>query len=411
MAAMDATDLRALREENAELRRERQRADAREAAVRDVIQTIARTTFDLDAVLQTVVDRATHLCDADTGNIARREGDVYRVVAFTGLSPDYERLVRERIYVPERGSMIGRALLERRVVQVRDVLADPEYALGDIQQAGGLRTILSVPMLREGVEAPIGAIGVARNEVRPFSDVEIRLVETFAGYAAIALENVRLFQTLERQRMELARFAPQVANLLSSDEGEQLLAGHRREITALFCDLRGFTAFAETADPEEVLGVLRQYHTAVGELVIANEGTVEHFAGDGMMAFFNDPVVIPEHELAAVRTALALAERFASLATDWRKRGYDLGLGIGIATGYSTLGRIGFEGRYDYGAVGNVVILASRLSDAAAPGEILVSQRTHATIDDRVRSEPVPDLQLKGLSRPVVTMRVLALSD
>jgi len=411
MAAMDATDVRALREENAELRRERQRADAREAAVRDVIQTIARTTFDLDAVLQTVVDRATHLCDADTGNIARREGDVYRVVAFTGLSPDYERLVRERIYVPERGSMIGRALLERRVVQVRDVLDDPEYALSDIQQAGGLRTILSVPMLREGVEAPIGAIGVARNEVRPFSDVEIRLVETFAGYAAIALENVRLFQTLERQRMELARFAPQVANLLSSDEGEQLLAGHRREITALFCDLRGFTAFAETADPEEVLGVLRQYHTAVGELVIANEGTVEHFAGDGMMVFFNDPVVIPEHELAAVRTALALAERFASLATDWRKRGYDLGLGIGIATGYSTLGRIGFEGRYDYGAVGNVVILASRLSDAAAPGEILVSQRTHATIDDRVRSEPVPDLQLKGLSRPVVTMRVLALSD
>jgi len=411
MAAMDATDVRALREEIAELRRERQRADAREAAVRDVIQTIARTTFDLDAVLQTVVDRATHLCDADTGNIARREGDVYRVVAFTGLSPDYERLVRERIYVPERGSMIGRALLERRVVQVRDVLDDPEYALSDIQQAGGLRTILSVPMLREGVEAPIGAIGVARNEVRPFSDVEIRLVETFAGYAAIALENVRLFQTLERQRMELARFAPQVANLLSSDEGEQLLAGHRREITALFCDLRGFTAFAETADPEEVLGVLRQYHTAVGELVIANEGTVEHFAGDGMMAFFNDPVVIPEHELAAVRTALALAERFATLATDWRKRGYDLGLGIGIATGYSTLGRIGFEGRYDYGAVGNVVILASRLSDAAAPGEILVSQRTHATIDDRVRSEPVPDLQLKGLSRPVVTMRVLALRD
>jgi len=411
MAAMDATDVRALREEIAELRRERQRADAREAAVRDVIQTIARTTFDLDAVLQTVVDRATHLCDADTGNIARRDGDVYRVVAFTGLSPDYERLVRDRIYVPERGSMIGRALLERRVVQVRDVLDDPEYALSDIQQAGGLRTILSVPMLREGVEAPIGAIGVARNEVRPFSDVEIRLVETFAGYAAIALENVRLFQTLERQRMELARFAPQVANLLSSDEGEQLLGGHRREITAFFCDLRGFTAFAETADPEEVLGVLRQYHTAVGELVIANEGTVEHFAGDGMMAFFNDPVVIPEHELAAVRTALALAERFASLATDWRKRGYNLGLGIGIATGYSTLGRIGFEGRYDYGAVGNVVILASRLSDAAAPGEILVSQRTHATIDDRVRSEPIPDLQLKGLSRPVVTMRVLALRD
>src|SRR5262249_10625209 len=148
-------------------------------------------------------------------------------------------------------------------------------------------------------------------------------------------------------------------DLLSDEAGAELLAGHRREITALFCDLRGFTAFAETADPEEVLSVLRQYHTAVGEIVLENEGTVEHFAGDGLLAFFNDPVQVPEHELTAIRTALAVGERFGSLASDWGKRGYDLGLGMGIATGYATLGRIGFEGRYDYGAVGNVVILAA----------------------------------------------------
>jgi class 3 adenylate cyclase len=389
-----------------DLRRELERAEEREAAVRDVIQTIARTTFDLDAVLQTVIDRAVSLMHADNGNIARREGDTdeYRVTAFTSMTPEYESAVRERVYRPERGSMLGRTVLERRVVHITDVLDDPEYELLDLQKAGGYRTALGVPMLREG--EPIGAIAVARNEVRPFDEAEIRLIETFADYVVIAIENVRLFQTVERQRAELARYAPQAADLLSDKEGEKLLAGHRREITALFCDLRGFTAFAETADPEEVLGVLRQYHTVAGELVIANEGTVEHFAGDGLMAFFNDPAVIDDHELAAVRTAVALNERFASLAQDWRRRGYELGLGIGIATGYATLGRVGFESRYEYGAIGNSVILAQRLSDAAAPGEILVSQRTHAAVDEHFPSEPVPELQLKGFSRPVVAMRV-----
>jgi adenylate cyclase len=264
-------------------------------------------------------------------------------------------------------------------------------------------------MLREG--GPIGAIVVGRKNVRPFTGAEIRLVETFADYVVIATENVRLFRTMERQRTELARFAPQVANLLSSDAGEQLLAGHRREITALFCDLRGFTAFAETAEPEEVLGVLREYHKAVGEVVSANQGTIEHFAGDGLMAFFNDPTPLPQHELAAVRTAVAARERFAMLASDCGKRGYDLGLGMGIATGYATLGRIGFEGRYDYGAIGNVVILASRLSDTAGSDEILLSQRVHAAVEDRVTTEPVQELQLEGLSRPVIAVRAITVRE
>jgi adenylate cyclase len=395
-----------IQEDTAELRDELARAEEREAAVRDVIQTIARTSFDLDAVLQTVIDRAVRLTHADTGNIARRDGekDEYRVAAFTSMTPEYERLVRERIYTPERGSLLGRTLLEKRVVHIADVLEDPEYALPDLQKMAGYRTGLGVPMLREGV--PIGAIAVARNDVRPFDETEIRLIETFADYAVIAIENVRLFQTVERQLTELARFAPQAADLLSDEEGEKLLTGHRREITALFCDLRGFTAFAETAEPEEVMGVLRQYHTAAGELVVANEGTVEHFAGDGLMAFFNDPAVVEDHELAAARTAVALRERFTGLADDWRKRGYQLGLGIGIATGYATLGRIGFESRYEYGAIGNAVILAQRLSDAAGPGEILVSQRAHAAVEKHFATEPMPELQLKGFSRPVVAMRL-----
>ncbi len=385
-------------------------AEEREAAVHDVIQTIARTTFDLDAVCQTVIDRAVRLCRADTGNIARHDGDTdeYRIAAFTSMTPEYERLVRERVYVPEHGSIVGRTLLHKQVVHIQDVLEDPAYALPDLQRLGGYRTALGVPMMRDG--EPIGAIAVARNEVRPFSDAEIRLIETFADFVVIAIENVRLFQTVERQKTELARFAPQAADLLSSNEGEQLLAAHRQEITALFFDLRGFTTFAETAEPEEVFRILREYHTAAGEEVVANGGTIEHFAGDGLMAFFNDPVEIDDHEFAAVCTAATLAERFTTLAADWRKRGYDLGLGIGIATGYATLGRIGFEGRYEYGAIGNAVILASRLSDAAAPGEILLSQRTDASLEGRIATEPVPVLRLKGFTRPVVVMRLVGLS-
>jgi class 3 adenylate cyclase len=399
----------ATRQEIVKLRGELRFAEGREAAVRDVIQTIAQSTFDLDRVLQTVINRAVGLCHGHNGNIARLDGDVYRVVAFTSFAPEYEQLVRNRVYVPGRDSVIGRTVLERDVVHIADVLDDPEYLLTDLQRAGGFRTVLGVPMLRDGT--PIGALAVGRNEVRPFSQAEIRLVETFADHVVVAIENVRLFQTVERQRTELARFAPQVAELLSSDEGEKLLVGHRREITALFCDLRGFTAFSETAEPEEVLGVLGEYHGVVGELVLAHGGTVEHFAGDGLMVFFNDPVPAPDHELAAVRTAVDMRKRFQILAAGWNKRGFHLGLGVGIATGYATLGRVGFEGRYDYAAIGTVVILASRLSDAAAPGEILVSQRVHAAVEDRIVTESSREMRLKGFSRPAIVVPVVELRD
>ncbi|MCA1702903.1 MAG: GAF domain-containing protein [Actinobacteria bacterium] len=394
-------------DEIAELREELRHAEEREAAVREVTQTIARSTFDLQLVLQAVVDGAVRLCNAESGNLALRDGDVYRAVAFRSFSPDYQQVARDHVYTADRTTVIGRTVLERDVVHIADVVADPDYTATHLQQAGGYRTALAVPMLRDGVA--LGAVALGRNEVRPFSEVEIRLLRTFADQVTVAIEQVRLFQTVERQRTELARFAPQVATLLSSDEGEQLLAGHRREITVLFSDLRGFTAFAETAEPEEVLRVLRQYHTAVGEIVVANGGTVEHFAGDGLMAFFNDPVPDPEHALAAVRTAVHTRERFVSLAADWSRRGYTLGLGVGIATGYATLGRIGFEGRYDYAAIGNCVNLAARLSDAAGAGEILISQRVLAEVEARAEIEPFPNLELKGFTRPVTTFRVVGL--
>ena len=204
----------------------------------------------------------------------------------------------------------------------------------------------------------------------------------------------------------------QAAALLSSAEGEQLLAGHRREITALFADMRGFTAFAEKADPEEVLGVLRQYHAAVGELAVANGGTVEHFAGDGLMVFFNDPTPIDDHQLAAVRTAAAMRDQFAVLSAAWQKRGYELGLGIGIAAGYATVGRIGFEGRYDYAAIGTCVILASRLSAAAKAGQILISQRVMAAVESAVEEDDeVPALDLKGFSSATTAHAIRSVVD
>jgi class 3 adenylate cyclase len=379
----------------------------RERAIGEVLQTISRTTFDLDRVLQTVIRSAVELSRADFGNILRFDESTgfYQVVAHHGeVDPAYLDLVTHTPYKPDRGTLVGRTLVELRPVHIVDTLEDPEYRFWEAQRTGGYRTILGVPIMREG--SPIGIFAVWRREVQPFSEREITLLTTFADQAALAMENVRLFQTVERQRTELARFAPQVASLLSSDEGEQLLAGHRREISALFCDLRGFTAFAETAEPEEVLGILREYHAAVGELAVAHSGTIEHFAGDGLMVFFNDPAPVTDHETAAVRAALAMRDCFAELAAGWRKRGYELGLGIGIAVGYASLGRIGFEGRYDYGGVGNVVILASRLSDAARDGQVLVSQRLFAAVEEQVEAHPTEPMSLKGFSRPVPAYEV-----
>jgi class 3 adenylate cyclase len=217
-----------------------------------------------------------------------------------------------------------------------------------------------------------------------------------------------LIGTIDRQRAQRARFlSPQVAALVSSPDGEAMLAGHRREITALFCDLRNFTTFSETAEPEEVLGFLRLYHATLGALIVAHEGTLEHFAGDGIMVFFNDPVLQEDHAQRSVQLALDIRERFKDISAEWRRRGHVLEVGIGIATGYATMGRIGFEGRYDYGGVGNAIILASRLSGEAAAGQILLAARTFAAIDEAL-AEPVGERQLKGFSRPMPVYAAVA---
>jgi class 3 adenylate cyclase/CheY-like chemotaxis protein len=208
----------------------------------------------------------------------------------------------------------------------------------------------------------------------------------------------------------LKRFlAPQLVEVITSSGDDSFLESHRREITVVFCDLRGFTAFAESGEPEDVMNVLRQYHTALGELIFRFEGTLERFTGDGLMVFFNDPVPVEDPALRAVQMGVAMQERVGELAAEWRRHGHDLHFGVGIAQGFATLGRIGFEGRFDYAAIGTVTNLAARLCDKAAPGQILMSQRVFAATETAVRAEPVEGLELKGFSRPLTVFNVVGL--
>jgi len=226
------------------------------------------------------------------------------------------------------------------------------------------------------------------------------LNRTLEGRVAAQVDDIGRLRRLQRF------LAPQVAEAIMS-QGEQALQPHRREITVAFCDLRGFTAFAETAEPEDLMVVLREYHAAMGQVIFRLEGTLEHFAGDGLMVFFNDPVPIPDPALRGVRMGLAMRERGEELAAAWRRRGHQLAFGIGIATGYATLGPIGFEERQEYAAIGSVTNLAARLSGEAGPGQILISERVLALVEDVIECEPVGELQLKGFVRPVPTYNVV----
>jgi adenylate cyclase len=203
----------------------------------------------------------------------------------------------------------------------------------------------------------------------------------------------------------------QLADLIISSGDERALDSHRREITVVFCDLRGFTAFAETSDPEDVMGVLREYHAALGELIFEYEGTLERFTGDGVMIFFNDPVPCPDPPARAVRMALGMRERVADLSRQWRRRGHELGFGMGVALGYATLGRIGFEGRFDYGAIGTVTNMSARLCDKAQDGQILITDRVYAVIEELVEVEPVDPLELKGIHRAMPAFNVVRFRD
>jgi GAF domain-containing protein len=286
---------------DAELARQLEDLRAQQQAISGVLRAVARAA-GLQPVLDEVVEACRRLCNADYGALWLIEHELLHLAVHQG-SPEGAKYDRQHPHphALDRTTAAGRAALARETIHIPDILADPEYVYPGPRF---FRSMLGVPIIVE--DELIGVVVLVRREPEPFTDEHVALVETFADQAAIALTNARLFEAVERQRTELARFvAPQVAELISSRGGEELLAGHRAYISCLFCDLRGFTAFAETAAPEELFDVLREYHGTLGELIPTYEGTLEHFAGDGVMVFFNDPLPVANHELQAIRLALA----------------------------------------------------------------------------------------------------------
>ena len=422
--------------ENARLLNElRQRTDdlsetlEQQTASAKVLEVISRSAFDLHAVFETVAESSVRLCEADRAFIFQYDGELLRMKAFYNASPELADWVREHPVRPGNHLASARAALHRQTIHIPDVQVDPDYLHGG-KLVDAFRTVLAVPVLKS--DDLLGVILIYRLDVQPFTAKQIALVETFADQAAIAIENTRLLQELQQrtdevmnlnQQLEqrvtdqvdeiermgrLRRFLPpQVADLIVASGSEKQLESHRREITALFCDLRGFTGFTESADAEDVMALLRDYHAAIGEIIIKYNGTLERYAGDGVMVVFNDPVPVENPALQAVLMALEVREALGALTATWSRLGHEIGFGIGIAHGFATLGTIGYEGRFDYAAIGTVSNVASRLCDEAKPGQILISARVLTKVENAVKVEPVGEFELKGIRRPLAAYNVL----
>ena len=275
-----------------------------------------------------------------------------------------------------------------------------EYLTKPVDQTALVARVRSMLRIKALHDKNVEQAEILREQADKLAEWNLRLEERVAVQVA----------ELERLSQLKQFFCPQVAEALLDQKGRNLMESHRCEVTAVCCDLREFTAFSEAAEPEEVMEVLKEFHAAVGPLMMKYEATLEHFAGDGLICFFNDPVPCPDPAHRGVRMAVEMREAVGEAMNQWARRGFELGFGVGVALGYATLGQIGWEGRFHYGAIGSVLNLASRLCDRAQSGQVLISRRVANEVEQDVELEDIGDLVLKGFAKPVPVFNVLSVS-
>jgi len=425
----EGTDPLGLREQIAQNQRTIDRLNRELAKKSDEVRIIQQissaitSTLDLDHVLEIVLGAMDRVLGFQHSMILLKDPAADRLRLFASRGYDAPGLGAEVGFgegvigvVAERKRMmrVGNLGMSRsylRSVRAR-MEATGQMGAGETASLPGLpdaQSQLALPLLVK--DRLVGVLVVESPRPNAFDELDELLLGIVGNQAATAIDNARSYQLVEKLSRLKRFFSPQLAEAIVTGGADDPLKTHRREVTVIFLDLRGFTAFAETSEPEEVMGVLREYHAEMGSLILSHEGTLERFTGDGMMIFFNDPTPVPDPAERAVRMAVAMRERVATLLGKWRKRGYDLALGVGIAEGYATIGAIGFEGRWDYGAIGTVTNLAARLCGEARGGQILVSARVAAEVEDLVETEEVGPLALKGLTKPIPAFDVLRLKS
>lgn len=416
--------------ENVRQFRELQTRLAHEAATSEILGVISRSRDDEKPVFEAILDNAQTLCNTPMSALvlARANDDHQILASCRGLFPKAVELFESgQMVLDATVSYAAKSIIEERLIDL------PDMGESDLYKAGSpvvrsmvddtkIRSVLFVPLILNN-EA-IGTITLFRQQVQPFSSQEVALVQTFAAQAVIAIENVRQFRALESlnsgleelveaqvgeiERMgKLKRFLPSaVADAIVQSGSEELLSSHRVLLGVVFCDIRGFTAFCETAEPEETIEILQTYHEEMGKLINAHGAGVDHRMGDGIMVLFNDPLPCDDPAGSAVRLAIAMRAKMADLSQQWKRLGYRLGFGVGVSLGYATVGMVGYEGRFEYTASGTAINLASRLCDEAKDGEILMSPRAAIAVEDDLPVEARGELVLKGIREPVETFRL-----